>query len=186
MGVMPDRAPEPVTPLHITPQVYGANLAQLAASGSSPWASPAARTWVAKLIQYNPVQLPFDYRVERVFWYNGTTITSTNVDFGIYTADGTRIYSTGSTAASGSAAIQYVTVSTPFTLTAGTYYFAWTCDNTTSRGQANNGTLAFGVMSGLLEETTGSFGLPATMTPVRFARAWAANACGITRTTSGF
>jgi hypothetical protein len=60
---------------------------------------PAARTWVANLVSYCPIGLARPYPVQRVFWVNGSTIGS-NVDFGIYTADGRRIYNTGSTARS--------------------------------------------------------------------------------------
>jgi hypothetical protein len=81
---------------------------------------------------------------------------------------------------------QYVTPTTPFILSAGRYYFAWTCDNTTSRGMAYGGTANGGRMLGLLQETPGAFGLPATMTPVAWANAWGASVCGVTRTSSGF
>lgn len=146
----------------------------------------AARTWVAKLVSYAPVALIRPYPVQRVFWVNGSTVTTTNVDMGIYSADGVRIYNTGSTVMSGASTAQYVTPATPFVLGAGMYYFAWTCDSTTSRGQAYGGTANGGRMLGLLEETTGSFGLPATMTPVAWARAWGTSVVGVTRTTTGF
>jgi hypothetical protein len=162
----------------------GDKLARLAGSGGL---TNAARTWVANLIQYNPVVVPVDYPVHRVCWVNGSTVTSTNVQFGIYTADGTLIYTTGTVAMSGASTLQYVTVSTPFILPAGRYYFAWTCNSTTSRGYTiTSATTAFNKMAGLLEETPGSFGLPATMTPVTFARAWGFNLCGVTRTTTGY
>lgn len=148
----------------------------------------AARTWVANLIAYSPVSIPWDYPVNRVWWVNGSTITSTNVQFGIYTSDGTRIYTTGTVAASGASSVQYVTPSPAFMLRAGSYYFAWTCNNTTSRGYAVLGaaSASLGRLSGMLEETPGGFGLPGTMTPVAFNRAWGPNICGVTRTTTGF
>lgn len=147
---------------------------------------PAARTWVANLINYTPVTLKYAYPVNRVFWINGSTITSTNVDMGIYTADGVRIYNTGSTAMSGASSVQYVTPSTTFVLAPGDYYFAWSCNNTTSRGMAFGGAANAGRVLGLVEQTPGGFGLPATMTPVAWARAWGASMCGVTRTTTGF
>lgn len=146
---------------------------------------PGARTWVANLVGYVPVCLARPYPVNRVFWVNGSTIGS-NVDFGIYSADGRRIYNTGSTAQAGASSVQYVTPATKFMLDAGNYYFAWTCDGTTSRGMAFGGTANGGRVIGLLEETTGAFGLPATMTPVAWARAWGASMMGVTRTTTGF
>ena len=147
---------------------------------------PAARTWVANLVSYCPMTLTKPYPVQRVFWVNGSTITTTNVDAGIYTADGRRIYNTGSTAASGASLPQYVTPGTPFVLYPGMYYFAWTCDNTTNRGMAYGGAATTGRYIGLLEETTGGFGLPATMTPSVWTRAWTASVVGVTRTTTGF
>lgn len=146
----------------------------------------ASRTWIAKMVAYCPMMVIRPYPVSRVFWANGGTTTSTNVDAGIYTADGTRLYNTGSTAMSGAGAIQYATPATPFILAPGLYYFAWTCDNTTSRGRAFGGTANAGRVIGLLQETTGSFGLPATMTPVAWANAWGASLMGVTRTTTGF
>jgi len=150
--------------------------------------SAAARTWVANLVTYAPVFLPFPYPCNRFFWVNGTTTTSTNVDCGIYSWDGTRIFNTGSTAQGTASTVQYVTPSSVFVLDAGRYYFAWTCNNTTNRGYSMNAVSgqSAGRLAGLLEETTGSFGLPATMTPVAWARAWGPSVCGVTRTTTGF
>ena len=147
--------------------------------------APVVRTWVANLVTYAPIFIANPYPVKRVFWMNGSTVTSTNADFGIYTADGVRIYNTGATAMSGTSAVQYVTPS-EFTLDAGLYYFAWSCNGTSNRGMAYGGTAVGGRTIGLLEETTVSFGLPATMTPVAHARSWGAYVCGVTRTSSGF
>jgi len=149
-------------------------------------AGSAVRTWTANLVSYTPVTLPFPYPVKRVWWINGSTITSTNVDFGIYSWAGVLIYNTGSTAMVGASAMQYVTPGTEFVLDAGRYYFAWTCNNTTSRGYAQAGSVNGSRVAGLLQETTAGFGLPATMTPVAFAQAWGPSACGVTRTTTGF
>lgn len=163
---------------------FSPTVAMQVASATAP--TGAARTWVAKLVSYCPMAIPYRYPVNRVWWVNGSTNTTTNVDFGIYTADGTRIYNTGSTVMGTVSTVQYVTPGTTFALDPGLYYFAWSCDNTTSRGYALAGTANGSRLSGLLEETTGSFGLPATMTPVAFARAWGPSVCGVTRTTTGF
>ena len=176
-------AQAPVTPLSIV--AYGpfgpqAEISMVA--GTS--ASTSARTWVANLVAYIPMRIPFPYPVRRVSWINGSTNTATNVDFGIYSWEGTLTYNTGSTVMGTVSAVQYVTAD--FVLDAGRYYFAWTCNNTTSRGNASAGTANAGRLAGLLEETTGVFGLPASMTPVSWARAWGVSCCGITRTTTGF
>lgn len=175
------RPSSPVMPLLVPAWSSWGALGQQAVLSSGP---AAVRTWVAKLVGYFPMSIPYPYPVKRVFWVNGSTITTSNVDFGIYTWDGTRIYNTGSTAMSGASAMQYV--SADFVLQPGRYYFAWTCDNTTSRGYAIAGSANSGRLSGLLEETTGTFGLPATMNPVAWARAWGPSVCGVTRTPSGF
>jgi len=175
-----------VTPLFVSAHgQYGSVLAASMAAGVAE--TGAARTWVANLVSYAPVVLPFPYPVNRVFWVNGSTNTSTNVDFGIYSWDGGRIYNTGSTVMGTVSTVQYVTPGTSFVLDAGRYYFAWSCNNTTARGYAL-GTLSAnqGRLVGLLEETTGGFGLPATMNPVAWARAWGQSLCGVTRTTTGF
>ena len=58
----------------------------------------ASITWpVANTGFYVPIWLPFPYPVKRVFWVNGSSITSVSMDFGIYSASGTRLYSVGST-----------------------------------------------------------------------------------------
>lgn len=176
----------PVLPLFISPYTqYGNALDHGNVSTTSP--TLAAVTWVANLISYAPITLPFPYPVKRAFWINGSTITSTNVDFGVYSWEGTLIYNTGSTAMSGASSVQYVTPGTDFILDAGRYYLAWSCNNTTSRGMAGGTAAAqFGRLSGMLEETPGGFGLPASMTAVAWARAWGPSMCGFTRTTTGF
>lgn len=151
-----------------------------------PSSGPAVITWSANLAVYMPVAIPWPYPVARVFWLNGSTITTTNVDFGIYSAGGTRIYSTTSTAMSGASTIQYVTPGTPFILPPGSYYFAWTCSSTTSRGNAMTFATALPAkMMGLLEQAT-ALPLPATATFATFATILGAPFCGITRTASGF
>lgn len=147
----------------------------------------ASATWpVASTAFYVPVYLPWPYPVARVFWYNGSSVASVNVDFGIYTADGTLIYSTGSTARSGASAAQYVTP-TSFLLSSGRYYFGHSCDSTTAnRGgvASTTGTVARSALAGLLQEAS-ALPLPATMTPVTIANVYLP-LCGITRTASGF
>lgn len=152
-------------------------------AGSS--SSPAAVTWVANQAVYLPVFLPWEYPVKRVWWCNGSTNTTTNVDFGIYTPSGARIYSTGSTAMGTVSVPQYVTPSTPFVLPAGQYYFAWVCDNTTSRGfGAAVAVAATGAIYGLLSQAS-ALPLPATATFATYVTP-GFQICGITRTESGF
>lgn len=58
---------------------------------------------------YFPIWLPEPCVVTVAWWQNGTTATG-NIDCGIYTSDGKRILSTGSTAQSGTSAIQSVNI----------------------------------------------------------------------------
>lgn len=147
--------------------------------------APVAVDWVANTACYIPVVLPWPYPVQRVWWCNGTTTTTTNVDFGIYTSSGQQLYHTGSTAMGSANLSQYVTPATPFVLPAGTYYFAWTCDNTTARSFARNtATPATAAMTGCLSQTS-ALPLPATATFATYS-APGIPLCGITLTVSGF
>jgi hypothetical protein len=162
---------------------YGAGFENHLMSGG---AVPAAVTWVANLVAYVPVAIPFAYPVNRVWWVNGSTITTTNVDFGIYTRGGALIYNTGSTAMAGISSVQYVTPSTKFLLAPNAYYFAWTCSSSSSnRGFASANTANGAKLAGLLQEA-GSIPLPASMTPATWAQTFAVPLCGVTRTASGF
>lgn len=145
----------------------------------------ASITWVTDYSVFVPVWLPWDYPVNRVFWVNGTTQTSTNANFGIFHRNGRRIYSTGATAASGASIPQFVTPATPFVLPAGEYYFACTWSNTTNRAA---GSVAFTVpflsACGVLgQASNASLADPATLVTVNQALY---PYCGVTRTVSGF
>ena len=134
-----------------------------------------------------PFWLPWPYPVNRVFWLNGSSVTSVNVDVGIYTADGTQIYHTGSVARSGTTASQYVTPSPTFVLTPGRYYFGYSCDSVTANrgGYANASVTATRLrLYGMLQQAS-VLPLPATMTGVAVTSAFFP-LCGITRTTTGF
>lgn len=179
---MPD-LPAPVTPLFV-----GTN-SRYFASATLRLCAPTLGviTWVANQAIYMPVAIPWHYPVKRVFWYNGSTVTTTNVDFGIYTPGGGRVYSTGSTAMGTASEIQYVSVATPFILAPGAYYFAWTCSNTTAR--ANGWTITNQQQMQMLGCLTQATALPLP-NPATFASYGATPLgipmCGITRTASGF
>lgn len=171
------------TPLHIGTFGPYSGLAEASLYQSS--GNPASITWVANLAIFVPIVLPFPYLVSRLWWMNGSTITTSNADMGIYTKDGTRLASAGSTAMVGTGTIQYAALGTPMLLAPGRYFFGWSCDNTTSRGfgltsiTANHGRAA-----GLLQQAT-ALPLPASATFAALANAlvpW----CGVTRTASGF
>jgi hypothetical protein len=141
-------------------------------------AGPASISWaVANLSVFIPIYLPWDYPVARVFWVNGSTVAG-NANFGIFTPTGKRIYSTGSTAASGGSALQFVTP-TPFTLSAGPYYFAYANDGTTNRSFGSGITTVRLNAAGVLNQTSNL----ALSDPAVFATAGQTSyeLCGITR-----
>jgi hypothetical protein len=125
-------------------------------------------TWpTAKLIMYYPFSISRGMTITELMWENGTT-NSGNVQVGVYNSAFVLLGSCASTGQTGGSAIQVAAASSSFFIPAGqVLYFA--ISQSDGAGQiitigvpAQAGTLAaFGVMS----ETTGSFGLPATATP---------------------
>lgn len=146
----------------------------------------ASTTWTtANQARYYPIHIPWRYPVRRVFWVNGSTTTSTNNDFGIYTSDLTRIYSTGSTAQSGASVPQFVTP-TAFWLPAGDYFFGMNIDSaSTNRCFGAASTADNQRAAGIFQQAVGAVTLPATATPA-VASVVGVNLCGITWTASGF
>lgn len=151
--------------------------------------SLASLTWpVADTAFYVPISLPWPFNVRRMFWINGSDVTTVNMDIGIYTAGGVRLYSSGSTAQSGASTAQYVTLGTDILLTPGTYYLALACSSTTANRGGTGITSTYTTVNmrlcGVLQQAT-ALPLPATMTGAAVA-----NVCmpfiGITSTTTGF
>lgn len=109
-------------------------------------------------IYYYPFRLAEPFKVRAVGVHNGSA-NSGNVDVGIYSEDGTKIWSAGSTANAGASVVQLFTP-TAFTLPPGRYYMAVAADNTTasfrvlSPGEAGR---CMGVLMG------SAFPLPSTM-----------------------
>lgn len=146
--------------------------------------NPASITWVANQAVFIPVTLPFPYPVRRVFWGVGSA-GGGNVDFGIYNFEGTRLFSTGSTAQSGTSTLQYVDV-TDFLLTPGVYYFGYAASGTTNVSNGSTvATATFQRMAGILQQAS-ALPLPATMASAGAATQAIYPLCGITRTASGF
>lgn len=154
-------------------------------AGARAIANPASSTltWVANLAVYVPVTLPAPFPVQRLWWYNGSTVTG-NVDMGIYSKGGSLIASAGTTAQSGSAVPQYVAKAV--LLPPGGYYFALVCSGTTAAIQGHATWTAANLnLIGVLQQALGSALLPATMSPAAMANALFPY-CGITQTPSGF
>lgn len=124
---------------------------------------PASATWpTANKAFYIPFVLRQPVLVSNLFVINGTT-ASGNLDIGIYAQDGTQITHTGSTAQSGTSAIQTVSI-TPVIIGPGVYYMALSMNGTTGttfRLAPTSATMlsAFGIF----QQTT-SFPLPSSAT----------------------
>lgn len=143
-----------------------------------------ALTWVANLVTFVPIWLPWPYPVHRVFWVNGSTASS-NAEFGIYDKSQRKIYSTGSTVQSGASTIQFVTPGTPFWLDAGEYYFAVGFTGTTNRAAGASALTTIMLRHMGVKQQSSAIAMP---DPATFAAPTSAlfPVCGITRTMSGF
>jgi hypothetical protein len=124
--------------------------------------TPGSNTWpTANKAIYIPFPVRFPITVVKLFVENGTTVSG-NIDVGIYDRGGARLVSSGSTAQSGTSAIQSFDI-TDTTLNPGLYYLAVAMDNTTAHllrwGTSSAIPRAMGVM-----EQTSAFALPSTAT----------------------
>lgn len=99
---------------------------------------------------------------------------SGNIDIGLYSEDGTRLASTGSVAAAGTTR-QVIALTAAIVAPPGRYYAAATADNTTLQVSRTFSTTALEnlLTTGILNETTGGFGLPATATFAKPTQAFA-------------
>jgi hypothetical protein len=181
MSDFPNVSPNTL-PLHWSTWSAAEELRAITGSGVG-----ASGTWTtANTALYIPVSLPWNYPVKRMWWINGS-VAGGNTDVGIYTLGGVRLFSTGSTAESGTSTTQYVSAGTPFVLPAGAYYFAYTHSATTANHiwTSSTGSVANTEAAGILAQAsalplpaTASFAVGTTVTSFPYF--------GITRTTSGF
>lgn len=184
MTDFPGSAPSPPPFLHTYSAFSGV---RDACQAHNAFPTPGSSGWNSgNLARYVPMTIPFPYPVRRVFWGNGSSAGG-NFDFGIYTQDGARIYSTGSTGGSGNSAPQFVTLGTPVLLRPGDYYFALNHDASTANRVWGSAAITAEIQrwGGIYQQAVGAVTLPASAT---FATATQANValCGITWTTSGF
>lgn len=177
----PDQHLPPLFISSISP--FTGTAAGLNAAGASY--SIAGGTWpTGDLAIYVPLTLPFAYQVKRFFVVNGANVTN-NVDIGIYSRAGTKLYSTGSTAGAGANTTQFIAVSPTLLLEPGGYYLAMAMNGTSSApARITFLTVVVLRMSGVLQEAS-AFALPAVMTPASVANAYMP-VFGITSTASGF
>lgn len=116
----------------------------------------------ANLAIFIPFRLAVPQIATRLFWSNGGTVSG-NVDAGLYSEDGTRLISTGSTAQAGVSAIQTVDI-TDTLLGLGSFYLALAVDNVTATiARLVFSTAAANKVLGLAEQAA-AFALPANAT----------------------
>jgi len=133
------------------------------ASATNQFASPASGTWgTANRAVFIPVTLRRPFVLQKMGVLNGATATG-NIDLGIYTEDGVRIWSSGSVAQSGTNVFQLVTPGSPVKLTAGRYYMAMATNSTSSTITGRLATQALARFLGAGIQAS-AFALPSTAT----------------------
>lgn len=123
----------------------------------------ATGAWpTANLAIFVPMPISMPFTVVKMFLYNGGTVSG-NVDIGIYTAEGARVVSSGTTAHAATTDKQVFDI-TDTLLNPGLYYLALAFDNnvalvTHMAGLAVNNCRSIGI-----RQASSSFVLPATVT----------------------
>lgn len=142
------------------PQNYGTNTLNL--STSATWPS-------ANLALFIPFKVFFSYTATRMFAYNGAT-ASGNIDIGIYSSQGNKLVSSGSTAQSGTNVLQEFDI-TDTVLVPGLYYMAVAMDNTTGTLFRNTTNLNPLRMNAIYQQAS-AFALPTTTTFAAMAQSY--------------
>lgn len=132
-----------------------------AAFGLNNFASGAYTA--ANLALYIPFRLQHPIVVTKLFSSNGAT-ASGNIDVGIYSADFTRVVSSGSTAQSGTDLNQLFDIADTL-LGVGDFYLAVAMNNNTGTLYRTTSTFNILRVAGMLRQTS-AFPLPAVATPV--------------------
>lgn len=148
--------------------------------------APASANWgAANSGQYYPFSLPFPYPVKRLFWANGAT-GAASADIGIFTYDGTTLYTATPTAQSGTSNIQYVTPASTIMLEAGARYYLglWFSGTTGLFYGVIPGTGTAPRMAGQLAQLSISGGLPTAAATFGTAASGGFGLCGFTKTAS--
>ena len=134
---------------------------ELAVVGSSP----ADLTWPsANLAVYIPFTLAESITAYKMWVFNGAAVSG-NLDIGIYNEAGTKLIATGSTAQSGTTAIQTVDVADT-ALGPGTFYLALVLDNGTGKVRQqlfSTSPTIYPTVCGIAQESS-AFPLPASFT----------------------
>jgi hypothetical protein len=134
--------------------------------------TPATQNFVtANLAVFIPFWVPEPIVIYKMGWGNGAAVAG-NLDCGIYSEAGSKLVSSGSTAASGTSVIQAVDVGDT-TLARGRYYLALASDTSgaTQKVIAVLPAAGIGQSLGLLQ-TAAAFALPASVTFAKYASAF--------------
>ena len=154
MGVrLPAPYPMPVISSHGTLNADDACIFQAAFGTSTTWPTANKAFFLAW-------ELLAPYTVRRLWVYNGAAVSG-NLDVGLYSHDGTRLVSSGSTAQAGTNTLQLMDV-TDVLLAPGLYYLALCLDNTTGAVMSAPATLANAARGGAQMLT--AFPLPTVAT----------------------
>lgn len=142
----------------LSPCSIGSPLSDLI--GLVPMTTTGSAWPVANLALYLPILVRTPVTAFQLGWLNAATVSG-NVDAGIYDRNGNRLVSAGSTAMSGSSAIQLVDTADT-TLPPDLYYLAMACDNTTATfARASLSGAAAWRTSGVAQQAS-AFPLPST------------------------
>lgn len=153
------------------------------AGSTNATVTPGSITWVANVAVYIPFSIPWRFPLRRVFWVNGATV-GTNCDMGVYSPDGNRLYSTGSTVQAGASTLQYVTAN-DMVLTPGLYYVGLSCSGTTTALFGNSTMLVAEARIGGIRQETAALPLPAAATFAAYAQTGGVPMFGLSRSASG-
>jgi hypothetical protein len=139
---------------------------EIGATGSGAPASVAHGT--ANLARGYPFYLSEPALLVKAWWFNGGTVSG-NTDVGVYTPDGTLLFSSGATAQATINVIQEVDT-TDYQLGRGAYYCALSSSSATATYFSNSFNLHFAKAMGWWQAAT-AHPLPASLTPAALAAA---------------
>jgi hypothetical protein len=151
----------PGTPLHIT--TWGRYASGGGAQAFQSTGAVSTASWTANRAIYVPMAFDVPLLLARFFWVNGS-VTTDNIDCGIYDTNMAKIISTGSVARSGSSLTQYANV-TDTLLAPGHYFLALASDGTGTCGEVDSASIQGLRTFGLTQQET-AFPLPSSMTPI--------------------
>jgi len=136
-------------------------------------------TWpTANKAFFVPFRITKSLVIINMFWYNASVVNG-YVDVGVYSLDGTRLVSSGSTAQVGAASLQSVAV-VPTNIGPGVFYAAMVCDDVIGRYLRIGGSVATNRMLGIVQQTS-AFPLPAVAVFAQFSAGVIPYVCMTTR-----